>query len=475
MHSVRKKSIDTLLARAEGDSLHREMGLGSLILFGVGGTIGAGIFVLTGTAAAQYAGPAVALSFILASLACLCAGLCYAELSSALPVAGSAYIYSRVAFGEVVGWLVAWGLILEYLFSVAVIAIGWSGYLATFLAEHGLTMPRMFLAPALGRLEPGGSESQGANVVAAALVVLLSLVLASGLKRSKMFNIAIVTLKIGVILLVIVIGAQHVAPSNWVPFVPENRGGFGEFGWSGVLRATGLAFFAFIGFDMVSSGAQETKNPQRNIPIGLIATLAICTILYVGMCLVMTGLAPYPALNTPDPLLVALSHAGPELAWLKTVVGVSVIIGLFAAIMLGLFGQSRIFYAMAKDGLLPVKLAEISRNHVPGNSIALAGGVAAILAAMVPMQLIAELASMGTISAFMVVCGATLYLRKTEPDLRRPFRVPMIRFVAISGIGICCLLLASLPGVTWIFFLSWLIVGGLIYLIYGRRHAARWA
>lgn len=461
-------------AEVDAGGLHRHLGLGSLTLMGVGGTIGAGIFVITGTAAANYAGPGIALSFVLAGLTCLCAALCYAELASMIPVSGSAYTYTYATLGEFIAWMIGWNLILEYLFATSTIASGWSGYFTAFLAEIGVFLPHWLTTAPLMLGQDGALVRSGAwlNIPAIAIVLFLTTVLMFGIRAAARWNAAMVAVKIAVVLLVIGFGAFHVRAENWVPFIPDNRGEFGEFGVSGVVRAAGIVFFAYVGFDMVSSSAQEARNPRRDIPLSLLFSLGICTALYLAMCLVMTGLAHYTQLNVPHPVFVAIAQGGEPLAWLKPLISVGAIIGLASAMLVTLYGQTRIFFAMARDGLLPdafSKVHPVYRTPVFGTWFVGLG--AALIAGLLPIGLLGELVSIGTLMAFSIVCLGVLILRRTKADWPRAFRAPLIWPVAICGIGGCSYLMYTLPGDTWIRLAVWLAIGMIVYFGYGIRRS----
>ncbi|HEY3812759.1 MAG TPA: amino acid permease [Caulobacteraceae bacterium] len=480
MSLFRRMPIQVLLDRAGGEELHRHMGLFALVLLGVGGTIGSGIFVLTGTAAAQYAGPAIALSFVIAGVACLFAGLCYAELASMIPVAGSAYTYAFAAMGEFVAWIIGWSLVLEYLFATSTVAVGWSGYFAQFLTylsqnyaihialPHALTSPPI-VSTGNGQFALGGGII---NLPAALAILAIAAILTLGVKRSTLFNVLVVLLKVGVILAVIGVGFFHVNPANWHPFIPPNNGTVGDFGWSGVIRGAGVVFFAYIGFDMVSSSAQEVKNPARNVPLGLMLTLAVVSVLYVAMALVQTGLAHYTELNVAFPVLVAVQHGGAFMSqWLQLPVLLGVVIGLFAAMFIGVYGQSRIFYAMGKDGLLPPAFSRLNKVKVPAFSIWLTAFFAALVAAVVPVQLLGELSSIGTLLAFAIVCIGVLVLRITHPDTPRGFRMPFwfLLVSVVLGVASCVGMMALLPPATWIRLAVWLALGFVVYFAYSVR------
>jgi APA family basic amino acid/polyamine antiporter len=441
---------------------------------GVGGTVGAGIFVLTGTIAANYSGPAVGLSFLIAGAACVCVSLCYAELASTLPIAGSAYTYSYASMGELVAWIVGWNLVLEYTFAAAAVAIGWSGYFAALLHEFAIVLPAAFTTAPLALRADGSWGSSGGwmNMPAALIVLAVAALLTRDVRSSAKFNAAVVALKVGVILVVVILGARYVDIDNWRPFVPGNSGTAGEFGWTGVVRGAGVAFFAYIGFDMVSASAQEVRNPTRNIPLGLFVTLGICAALYVSMALVITGLVSYRELDVAHPVSVALANTGSGLAWLGPLVSASLVLCLSAGIFLAVYGQTRICYAMSKDGLVPRVFSRLSacrRVPVPGTWIV--GGTTALIAAVVPLQVLGELVSIGTLLAFGIVCIGVLLLRRTDPEMPRAFRVPCAPLVSLTGAAICLYLMASLPATTWLRLFAWLIAGALVYVFYGRRHS----
>jgi APA family basic amino acid/polyamine antiporter len=468
---TRKSAVDP--GSLGGPSFTRHLGLASLTMMGIGATVGAGIFVLTGTAAAHYAGPAISLSFVIASFASLCAGLCYAELASMIPIAGSAYTYAYIALGEGIAWGIGWSLVLEYLFATSTVAIGWAGYFSTALADLGLPLPAVAAGPPF-RFDHGAWHATGAwiNLPAVAAILGLTVVLSRGIRGSALANGVFVALKLAVILLVICAGARYIHIANWHPFIPPNQGNFGEFGWSGVVRGAGVVFYAYVGFDMVSSSAQEALRPRRDVPLSLLLSLAVCTVLYVAMSLVITGLAPFATLNVPQPVIVAITAAGPRLVWLKPLIDVGIIIGLCSAIMVCLYGQTRLFYAMSRDGLIPPIFSRISpQTHTPVFGTWLVGLAAAAISGLLPIDILGELVSIGTLSAFVIVTIGVLVLRVRHPQWIRPFRVQAVWLVGSMAIMSCLYMMFSLPATTWLRLVIWLAIGAVIYVFYGRKHS----
>ena len=481
-----RKDLSALQAEVAADqSLKRALGPVNLVTLGIGAIIGAGIFVLTGQAAANYAGPAIVYSFILAGLACAFAGLCYAEFSAMIPIAGSAYTYGYATLGELFAWIIGWDLILEYLFAASTVAVGWSGYVVSLLKDMGINIPAAYTAapythvapPDAGfnvwRLFTEGWSATGAvlNVPAMIIVALVTILLIVGISESATFNNVVVVIKLTVVLLFIAFGLAYINKENWEPFIPP-AAGEGKYGWDGVVRGAGVIFFAYIGFDAVSTAAQEAKNPQRDMPIGIIGSLVICTVLYIAVALVLTGIVKYTQLNVPDPIAVGINAAGPSLAWLRPVVKLGAIAGLSSVILVMLLGQPRIFYSMSKDGLLPPVFSAVHpKFRTPWLASAVTGGAAMVFAGLLPIGLLGELVSIGTLFAFAIVCAGVLVLRYTDPDLPRPFRTPLVPFVPLAGIGACLYLMLGLPVDTWARLIIWMALGLVIYFAYGRSHS----
>jgi basic amino acid/polyamine antiporter, APA family len=471
-----KKSIALLQAEASGEShettLKRALSATNLTLLGIGAIIGAGIFVLTGTAAANYAGPAIVLSFILAGTGCLFAGLCYAEFASMIPIAGSAYTYSYATLGEFFAWIIGWDLVLEYLFGASTVAVGWSGYFVSFMRGIGVELPMEWTQAPFAYSAAEGLSRTGAvlNIPAMFLIAVLTVLLVIGVKESAGFNNIVVAIKVAIIFLVIGFGFMFVNPDNWSPFIPVNTGEFGQYGWSGIVRGAGVIFFAYIGFDAVSTAAQEAKNPQRDMPIGILGSLAFCTILYILMSLVMTGLVPYAQLNVPDPVYVALAAAGPGLSWLTKLIAIGAMAGLASVVLVMLMGQPRIFYSMARDGLLPAVFGKVhKRFQTPYVTTIVTGVIAGVVAGLFPIGVLGELVSIGTLLAFVIVCAGIWVLRVRSPELPRPFKTPLVPAVPILGILICGYLMFSLPFDTWLRLLIWMAIGIVIYFSYSIR------
>jgi len=470
-----RKSVADILAGGEAGAhqLNKSLGALSITALGIGAIIGAGIFVLTGTAAARYAGPGVMLSFVLAGLACVFVALCYAELAALLPVAGSTYTYTYATLGELAAWIIGWDLVLEYAVGAATVAVGWSGYFVSLLAQFGLHVPPEFAhAPGPVTLPDGQVVEALFNVPAALVVAALTVLLVRGTRESAGVNNFMVALKLVVVVAVIAFGWSLIDTQRWQPLVPPNTGEFGHYGWSGVLRGAAVVFFAFIGFDAVSTAAQEARRPQRDMPIGIIGSLAICTLLYVLMAAVMTGLVPFARLDVPDPVDLVVDVIGKP--WLSLLVKFGALAGLTTVALVLLYGQSRIFFTIARDGLLPPLFAKVHpRYGTPHLSQITIGLVVALFAGLFPIHLLGEMVSIGTLFAFVLVCAAVIHLRRSEANAPRGFRTPAVPIVPVLGIAMCVLLMTGLPGSTWLRLVGWLAVGLVVYFGYGRHHSTQ--
>ena len=464
---------------AEQHGLKRALGPVHLISLGIGAVIGAGIFVITGHAAASYAGPGVVISFAIAGLGCLFAGLCYAEFASLIPVAGSAYTYAYATMGRFMAWFIGWDLMLEYLAAGSTVAVGWSGYFLSFLHQFGLTLPQVLTNAPLAGTGFEALHLTGAivNLPAVLLIVGLTVFLLTGIRESAKFNDLMVFIKVGIVILVIAFGIWFVRPANLTPFIPPNAGHWGHFGISGVLAASGIIFFSFVGFESVSVAAQEAKNPRRDLPIGILGSLAVCTVLYMLMALVLTGITDWRTLDVANPVSFAVSKI-PALRWLMLPIDVGAIVGLASVTFVSLYGQSRIFYAMARDGFLPPAFSKVHpRLRIPHTGTIITSIAAALLAAIFPLDILAELVSVGTLLAFIAVCVGVMILRVTVPHARRQFRIPLVWFVAPAGTIVCAGMMASLffssPD-TFGRLVAWTAIGLAIYFVYGVHHAAPW-
>jgi len=481
------KSLEAITAEADhpdGPGLRRVLGRRDLVGLGVGAVIGAGIFVLTGQAAAAHAGPAIVLSMAIAGLVSALAGLCYAEFASAVPVSGSAYTYAYATLGELVAWMIGWDLVLEYALGAATVAVSWSGHLSSLLGQLGLQFPAAVSAApgAMVMLADGTGVPAVFNLPAVLITVAVTALLLVGGKESTTTNTVMVAVKVGVILVVIAGGIWFIRPSNYHPFVPPNTGHFGEYGWSGVLRGAAVIFFAFIGFDAVSTTAQEARDPQRDMPVGILGSLAVCTLLYMLVSGVMVGLVPYRAmLGSPAPMIVALDAAGAQapagpwhalIAVMRLLVEVGALAGLTSVMLVMMLAQPRIFRAMALDGLLPAWAARIHpRWRTPHLTTLLTGAIVATASGFTGVAALGQLVSIGTLFAFVVVSIGVLFLRSSRPDLPRPFRVPFVPALPVLSVLVCLLLMASLPQVTWERLVIWMAVGLALYAGYGRRHS----
>lgn len=463
------QNLDAVVAQARRDRARLNsgaMGPVSLTALGIASVVGAGIFATVGVAAAEYAGPAVVFAFVLAGLAAAVTAVCYAEMAAMIPAAGSTYSYAYATFGLFLAWLIGWDLLLEYLFAAATVAVSWAGYFDAMLEGAGIHLPDAITHA------PFDDDPGVVNLPAIAIVLVTCGLLYVGTRESASANNTMVALKLAVLLAFVVAGSFFVAASNWEPFIPPNEGRFGEYGLTGVLRAAGLVFFAYVGFDAVSTAAAEARDPQRTIPIGLLATVAISTLLYVLIGAVMTGMVPYRQLDVPDPLTEAVRAAGPALDWLEAAVAVAAVIGLAATVLVTFYGQTRIFMRMASDGMLPSALGRVSgRFRTPVVATAVCAVAGSLCAGLMPLDALANLVSIGTLLSFTIVCGAVLVLRRRRPDLERPFRVPAVGIVAPAGILCSLALIAMLPVSTWLRLAIWMAIGLAIYVAYARPRA----
>ena len=495
------KPLKTILdeSRETGEhSLRRALGPTNLITLGIGAIIGTGIFVLTGTATALHAGPAIVVSFALVGLTCVFAGLCYAEFASMIPVAGSAYTYGYATLGEIFAWVIGWDLVLEYAFGAATVASGWSGYFISLLGDFGIKLPAALagthwdefvyynnhwenlsrIGPKLKVLGIDPSTLQHApgvfNLLGFLAIVFCTLVLVIGIKESANFNSTIVLIKVGVLLVFIGLGTQYLlrhpqlTAANWHPFIPPSTGG--EFGWAGISHGAAIIFFAYIGFDAVSTAAQEAKNPARDMPIGILGSLIICTVLYILAAGVLTGLVNYKSLNVPDPLAIGIDATGNRFG--SFLVKLGALMGLTSTIVVMLLGQSRVFFSMSRDGLLPRLFNVIHpRFRTPWISTLTVGLFVAFLAASLPINQLGDMVNIGTLLAFVIVCAGVWVIRRRNPDLTRPFKTPWVPFVPIMGIVVSAYWMYNLPGITWLRLIIWLVLGMIVYFGYGRRHS----
>ena len=473
MDLFRRKSVTALQAEAASDhSLKRALGPVNLTALGIGAIIGTGIFVLTGTVAAQNAGPAVVLSFALAGFASIFAALCYSEFASLVPMAGSAYTYSYATLGEFVAWIIGWDLVLEYALSATTVAIGWSGYVVSFLADIGIHIPAHWQAArgTVVTLADGTTTTAILNLPAVLIIAIVTTLLVIGIKESASVNGVIVLIKLAVVILFIVLVAGHINPDNWHPFIPPNTGHREHFGFSGVVAGAAIVFFAYIGFDAVSTAAQEAKNPQRDMPIGIIGSLIICTVLYIAVAAIATGVVPYTDLDVPAPIAKVADYTG--LGFFGSFIKIGAIAGLTSVILVQLLGQSRVFYSMSRDGLLPPVVRKVHpRFHTPYITSIVTGVAVAIPAAILPVRDAAKLVSIGTLLAFVIVSIGVLVLRIREPNLARPFKTPFVWFVAPMGALSAAYLMFYLDQETWIRLVVWLVIGLVIYFLYGRTHS----
>ena len=471
----RKKDIVAILHEAEttNGGLRRTLTVSNLVALGIGAIVGTGIFVITGQAAAQYAGPALTISFVISAIGCIFAGLCYAEFAAMIPVSGSVYSYSYATMGEFLAWFIGWDLILEYLFACSTVAVGWSGYMQSLLNGLGLHLPHHLTQPTLEHI--GGEwvwTGSLFNFPAVCIVVIVTTLLLGGIRQSAWVNNVIVAIKIIVILLFIGFGLSYIDTSNWIPYIPENTGEFGHFGFSGIMRGAAVVFFSYLGFDALSTAAQETRNPQRDMPKGILISLCVCALLYIAVTAVLTGIVRFDQLNVDAPIALAIDRAGAGLAWMSPFIKLGAIAGISSVILVMMMGQSRIYYAISKDGLLPAMFSKIrAKRGVPQNATIFAGIATSIIAGIFPLSVLSELVSIGTLMAFAIVCISVMVLRKTHPELKRPFKVPLVWLIPSLGAFFCILQMASLPWSTWVRLILWTLVGIVIYFVYSRHHS----
>lgn len=475
-----RKPMAALMNEAEETGTHtlkRTLGAGGLIALGIGAIIGAGLFSITGMAAANHAGPAITISFVVAALGCLFAGLCYAEFASMIPVAGSAYTYSYATMGEFLAWIIGWDLVLEYAVGAATVGISWSRYLIRFLEGFDIHLPvEMTLGPWDGGF---------INLPAVFIIVLMSLLLIRGTRESAVVNGVIVALKVAVVLVFIFLGWKYINNDNYTPYIPDNSGTFGEFGFSGIIRAAAIVFFAYIGFDAVSTAAQEAKNPKRDMPWGILGSLAICTVLYILFAHVMTGVTSYTSFAGKDgiaPVAVAIDHMGttdpatgtvtPDYPWLNRAIIVAILAGYASVILVMLMGQSRVFFSMSKDGLIPRIFSAVNpKTQTPAKNNLLFMLFVSAFAAFVPARVVGEMTSIGTLFAFILVCIGVWVMRVKMPEVKRAFKTPMVPLIPILGIIVCLFMMVFLPMDTWIRLLLWMLIGLDIYLVYGAKNS----
>ena len=472
----KKKDISDVLNEAEKNKgeLKRNLSAVNLVTLGIGAIVGTGIFVITGQAAATYAGPALTISFIISALGCVMAGLCYAEFAAMIPVSGGVYSYSYTTMGEVLAWFVGWTLVLEYLFACSSVAVGWSGYMLSLLHGWDISFPEQLSGATFDQLADGKWIWTGkiVNFPAVFIIGIISTFLIGGIKQSAFVNNIIVVIKVGVILLFIGFGLSYIDTSNWTPYIPENTGEYGYFGWTGILRGAAVVFYAYLGFDALATTAGEAKNPQKDMPKGILISLSICAVLYILVTTVLTGIVNYKELNVDAPIALAIDRTGKGLAWLSPFIKLGAIAGLSSVILVMMLGQSRIYYAISKDGLLPKVFSKVHDKHgVPHNATIFACIITGIIAGLFPLHILSELVSIGTLLAFTIVCISIVILRKTQPDLKRPFKTPFVPYVPLLGAAICIIQMISLPWTTWGRLIGWTVLGFIIYFTYGIKHS----
>jgi len=472
-----KKSISALVAEASDTKhgLKRTLGPLNLTAMGVGAIVGAGFFVFIGQAAAMYSGPAVILSFVFAAIICIFSALCYAEFASLIPIAGSAYSYAYATLGEFTAWTIGWGLTLEYLFSATSIAIGWSGYFVSLLKDFGIIIPKYLCNAPLAYDTVTGWALTGCfiNLPTVIIIGLIGYLISVGVQTAALINNLMVLIKITVILLIIACGVAYVNWDNLQPFIPENTGVFGQFGWSGILRGGGMVFFAFIGFDSVSTLAQESRNPKRDLPIGMIGSLGISTLIYIVVAIILLGIVRFDQLGVYDPLAVVVNALGPKFIWLRYVIKIAITASLSSGVLVMLLGQARIFYSMSMDGLLPKIFSKTHKKYkTPFFTSIFISIIAMLLGGIFPVSILAQITSMGALLAFVIVCFGILVLRRTQPDLHRPFRTPFVPWIPLLGMMTCMLQMVAMPSIIWVQLVGWMIIGYIIYFFYGMRNSA---
>ena len=485
----RTKPLSQLLSESDetSDGLKKTLSAASLVALGIGAIIGAGLFSITGIAAANYAGPGIMISFVIAAIGCAFAGLCYAEFASMIPVAGSAYTYSYATMGEFIAWIIGWDLVLEYAVGSATVASSWSGYLSKFMSSFGVSLPHsLMMTPFDSYIVDGVTHTGMMNLPAVFIVTVMSLVLIKGTSESAFVNTLIVILKVSIVLIFIVVGWKYVKAENLTPLIPANTGKVGEYGWSGIIRAAAVVFFAYIGFDAVSTAAQETKDPKKAMPIGIMGSLIICTVLYIIFAYVMVGVVNYKAFTAGGggdhlaPVAIAIEAMGdvvngtvvPAYPWLNTTIILAILLGYASVILVMLMGQSRVFYSMSKDGLLPKVFSEVhSKFRTPYKSNLFFLVFVSLFAAFVPGRVVGEMTSIGTLFAFILVCAGVLVMRKTQPDAPRAFRTPLVPLIPVLGILVCLGMMVFLPFDTWIRLVCWMMIGLDVYLYRGIKNS----
>lgn len=466
--------FDELEDEHKGTGLKRHLKAGNLTAIGIGAIIGAGIFVITGQAAANYAGPAILISFLISGLICVLAALCYAELASLISFPGGAYSYSYVALGELPAWIVGWLMSAQYLFLGSTVSVGWSGYFVSFLADFGITIPSHLTEATLQHSTATGWGLSGAilNIPAMCLVFLLGILVMVGIRAATYFNYAMVFIKLGTIVLFIAIGVFNLQPENWIPFIPENTGVFGEFGWSGIFRGAGMVFFAYIGFDAVSTLAKDSVDPQKNVPRGILGSLFICAIAYIAVSLILTGVVSYTQLGVSDPMSIALNAMGPRFFWVAFLIKLAILAGLASVVLVDILTQTRIFFAMGRDGLISPSFGKVNpKSRSPVFSSVITFLIMILICGIFPINILGEFCSMTTLLIFAIACFAVLVLRYTHPEVKRIFKVPFSPYVPILGILVCLGQMAIFPATAWEQLIGWMVIGLFIYFGFSMKNS----